>query len=149
MQIQNASIDLRLSRDLRIPRKHQGVILSPKERILQEFHGELTSIQPGGYNLEPSHLVLGSTLERIAVPLHLVARLDGKSSLARIGLLIHFTSAHIAPGFEGPIVLEIINLGPNTVALIPEMSICQLIFEKLNQPSRAAYGGTYQGQTGP
>jgi dCTP deaminase len=148
-QIQDASIDVRLGHILRIPTRLEGRILAPDERIDQELLGDKFPIQPGGYNLEPQQFVLGHTLEKVNLPLHLSARLEGKSSLARLGLMIHFTSAHIAPGFDGIIVLEMLNHSPNRIALIPEMPIGQLVFEKLSMLPRKAYSGRYHGQVQP
>jgi dCTP deaminase len=148
-QIQDASIDVRLGHNLRIPTRLEGRILAPDERIDRELQGDEVPIPHGGYNLEPQQFVLGHTLEKVSLPLHLAARLEGKSSLARLGLMIHFTSGHIAPGFDGIIVLEMLNHSPNRIALIPEMPIGQLIFEKLSMLPRKAYSGRYRGQVQP
>ena len=99
--------------------------------------------------MNPGDFVLGHTHEKLTLPLHLAARLEGRSSLARLGLLIHFTSGHIAPGFDGIIVLEILNHSPNTIALKPLMPIGQLIFEKLSMLPSKAYSGRYRGQLQP
>lgn len=149
VQIQDASIDVRLGQWLRVPRRQEGIILSPKERIRPDLFGEEREIESGGYNLSPGEFVLSHTYEKITLPLDLAARLEGKSSLARLGLVIHFTSGHIAPGFDGIIVLEILNCGPNTITLVPLMPIGQLIFEKLSTVPRKAYGGRYRVQVGP
>jgi len=146
---QSASVDLRLGPVLRIPAPREHIILSPRFALPLAEYGNLTEIPAGGYNLQRGEFVLGSTLETVTIPPHLAGRLEGKSSLARLGLLIHFTSAHIAPGFSGTIVLEIVNLGPNRVALTPGMRICQLIFEQLVEPADTPYAGTYQGQRQP
>ena len=148
-QIQDASIDVRLGHTLRVPEPLEGQILSPHERIRPDLLGNLTSIPVGGYNLIPGQFVLGQTLEKVTLPLHLAARLEGKSSLARLGLLIHFTSGHVAPGFDGIIVLEMLNHSPNRIALVPEMPIGQLVFEKLSMLPRKAYSGRYHGQIQP
>lgn len=148
-QIQDASIDIRLGRTLRVPSQLEGQILKPNERIRQELQGELVHILAGGYNLAPGQFLLGQTLEKIALPLHLAGRLEGKSSLARLGLMIHFTSGHIAPGFDGIVVLEILNHSPNHIALIPEMPIGQIVFEKLSMLPAKAYSGRYRGQERP
>jgi dCTP deaminase len=79
----------------------------------------------------------------------LAARLEGKSSLARLGLMIHFTSGHIAPGFDGIIILEILNHSHNIIALMPRMLVGQLIFEKLSMLPSKAYSGRYRGQLQP
>lgn len=149
VQIQDASIDVRLGATLRVPNHLEGQILAPHERVRAELQGVEVPIPPGGYNLRPQEFVLGHTHEKVALPLYLAARLDGKSSLARLGLMVHFTSGHIAPGFDGIIVLEILNHSPNTIALMPLMPIGQLVFEKLSMLPRKAYSGRYRGQLGP
>lgn len=149
IQIQDSSIDIRLGDTLRVPEKVEGHVFYPSERIAQDRLGREEKIALNGYILGPGEFVLGKTLERITLPLHLSARLEGKSSLARLGLMIHFTSAHVAPGFDGIIVLEIINLGPNRIALIPNMFIGQLVFEKMSMLPKKAYSGKYAGQVNP
>lgn len=148
-QFQSASVDLRLGHQLRVPEGRQHLILSPRVRLPQEEYGALTGIPAGGYNLQPGEFLLGSTLEYVTIPYHLAGRLEGKSSLARLGLLIHFTSAHIAPGFAGTIVLEMVNLGPHRIALTRDMPICQLIFEQLAEPADTPYSGAFLGQRQP
>jgi dCTP deaminase len=148
-QIQDASIDVRLGHILRVAKPLDGLILAPHQRIKKEFQGEEVTIPEGGYNMLPKEFVLGQTYEKITLPLYLAARLEGKSSLARLGLMIHFTSGHIAPGFDGIIVLEILNCNPNRIALTPEMFIGQLIFEKLSMLPSKAYSGRYRGQVKP
>jgi dCTP deaminase len=96
----------------------------------------LTDDQP--FVLRPNKLVLGKTFERVAFPLQaegtisLAARVEGKSSYARCGLLVHFTAPTIHAGFAGTITLELINLGPLDIALYPKMPICQLIIEQVH-----------------
>jgi dCTP deaminase len=148
-QIQDASIDVRLGDALRVPGKLVGQILAPHERISRELQGQEATIPEGGYNLLPGGFVLGQTYEKITLPLHLAARLEGKSSLARLGLMIHFTSGHIAPGFDGIIILEILNHSHNIIALMPRMLVGQLIFEKLSMLPSKAYSGRYRGQLQP
>ncbi len=148
-QIQDASIDVRLGPTLRVPRRLEGQILAPSERITSDLQGDLVTIPEGGYNLLQGQFVIGQTYEKVTLPLHLAARLEGKSSLARLGLLIHFTSGHIAPGWDGIIVLEMLNHSPNRIALTPQMFIGQLIFEKLSMLPRKAYSGRYRGQAQP
>lgn len=149
IQIQNASIDLRLGTTVRKPVYLEGFHLSPKEQVRQEGYGERRTVEHNGYNLEPHEFLLAETLEYLTVPLELCGRLEGKSSLARLGLMIHFTSAHIAPGFTGIITLEMINLGPNVIVLKPEMLIGQVIFERMSAPPLAGYGGRFSGQIDP
>jgi dCTP deaminase len=104
--------------------------------------------------LRPNKLVLGKTLERVEFPLQsdgsvsLAARVEGKSSYARCGLLVHFTAPTIHAGFAGTITLELINLGPLDIALYPHMPICQLIIEQVaGTPFRN--DSQFQGQSRP
>ena len=111
-QIGDASIDLRLGSTLRIPEEDTSMVIRPKNRKGLDQYGQQRTIDEGGYNLGSSQFVLGHSLETVTLPDYLVGRLEGKSGLARFGLIIHATSAHIDPGFSGVIVFEIYNLGP-------------------------------------
>lgn len=148
-QVQDASIDVRLGARLRVPKPLAGAVLRPPERINPDLVGDVIDIPSGGYNLEPGKFLLGETHEYMTFPLHLAGRLEGRSSLARLGLLIHFTSAHIAPGFKGVVVLEMINYGPNIIVLTTGMPIGQIIFEKVSMLPSKSYSGSYQGQKQP
>jgi dCTP deaminase len=99
--------------------------------------------------LHPGEFVLGSTLERVAVPEDLVARLEGKSSLGRLGLLIHSTAGYVDPGWDGTITLELSNVARLPIAIYLGMRIGQLSFLRLTTPVDAPYRGKYQGQRGP
>jgi len=112
----------------------------------------ITEEQP--FVLKPNKLVLGKTLERVELPISsekdgsLAARVEGKSSYARCGLLVHFTAPTIHAGFAGTITLELINLGPLDIALYPSMPICQLIIERVSGiPFRN--DSQFQGQSNP
>jgi dCTP deaminase len=98
--------------------------------------------------------VLGSTLERIAVPDDLVARIEGKSSLGRLGLLIHSTAGFIDAGFDGHVTLELANVASLPITLYPGMKIGQVSFMQMTTPAERPYGAgargsKYQGQRGP
>lgn len=104
------------------------------------------------YWLGPKEFILASTLERVALPNYLVGRIEGKSSLARRGLIIH-TAGFVDPGFEGQLTLEITNLSDEAQSLIYGMLIAQVAFQQLDRPARRPYGhpdlgSHYQGQTG-
>ncbi len=133
------SIDLRLGSKILVPNK-EPLVLDPSQGGISNYiqrnskHINLTKQQP--YPLKPNEFVLGQTKEYVKFPIHDVgsyyaARVEGKSSLARCGLLVHFTAPTIHSGFEGTITLEIINLGVNSLYLNPDMYICQLIFEEV------------------
>lgn len=93
--------------------------------------------------------MVGKTFEKITLPNYLVGRLEGKSTLARFGLLIHVTSAHIDPGFKGVIILELCNLGVKTIALEPMMLIAHIVFQRVSMPPSKSYSGQYSDQVGP
>ena len=96
--------------------------------------------------------MLGSTLERVALPDDLVARLEGKSSLGRLGLLIHSTAGYVDPGWDGYLTLELSNVANLPITLYPGMKIGQISFFRLTTPAETPYGtagNKYQGQRGP
>ena len=148
-QIQDASVDVRLGPKLRIPKELANVVIQPTDRITPELYGEELAIEEDGFILRPNRLVLGATHEQIILPLHLAGRLEGRSSLARLGLVIHATSGHIAPGFCRPVILEIVNFGANPVVLKPLMYIAQIVFEKVSMMPSKAYSGQFATQEGP
>ena len=146
-QIGPSSVDLRLGPNLVHPSEDVFRNLKLTEgRIPAEIYGNSEEIPVGGFNLEPRKLVLGHTLENITLPNDLAGRLEGRSGFARLGLMVHVTSAHIAPRFTGVIVLEMYNLGPNTLVLEPRTPIAALVFSKISQPMEAGYEGKFAGQ---
>jgi dCTP deaminase len=107
----------------------------------------------GGYALQPSMFILGQTLERVHLPIRearpcYAARIEGRSSFARIGLLVHFTAPTIHAGFEGTIALEMINLAEYPISLFPGMEICQLIIEQVST-TPFANPSDFQSQSTP
>ncbi len=148
-QIGHASVDLRLGTTLRIPELDQHHIIRPRAGLPPDLYGRLVELEPNGYNFEPQRLVLAATHEKLSLPDYLVGRLEGKSSLARLGLMVHATSGHIDPGFSGVIVLEMYNLGPNTIVLEPLMPIAHVVFSKASVPPSKSYSGRFALQTGP
>jgi dCTP deaminase len=116
---------------------------------------ELVEVAEGeSFMLHPGEFVLGSTLERVAVPTDLVARVEGKSSLGRLGLVIHSTAGFIDAGFDGHVTLELANLANLPITLYPGMKIGQISFIKMTSPAEKPYGSgakgsKYQGQRGP
>ncbi len=116
---------------------------------------ELVEILDGdSFMLHPGEFALGSTLERIVVPDDLVARVEGKSSLGRLGLLIHSTAGFIDAGFDGHITLELSNVANLPITLYPNMKIGQVSFMMMTTPAdqpygKGARGSKYQGQRGP
>lgn len=133
--IQPASVDLRLDDDFKY------------------MDGSPVPGRGGRWELNRNQFFLGSTIERVRVPDHLVARVEGKSSLGRMGILVHATAGFIDPGFEGTITLEFTNLSDQTFPLRPGMYICQISFEYLDFPAERPYGhhelkSNYHGQSG-
>lgn len=151
--IQPASIDVRLDRFFRVFNDRQYTYVDPAED-----QGELTeqfSVAQGEpWILHPGEFVLGSTLERVHISGQIAARLEGKSSLGRLGILTHSTAGFIDPGFNGYITLELSNVSPLPVKLWPGMKIGQICFFELSSPAEHPYGSQalgshYQGQRGP
>jgi len=152
------SVDLRLAPEISVPGPGQFAYdLTQPGRIADTIARNsdtytLSEAQP--YVLEPGRFVLGRTLERISLPINtkestcLAARIEGKSSRARFGLLIHFTAPTVHPGFEGSLTLEMINLGPAKFCLIPHMRIAQLIVEEVRGIPRKNES-EFQGQSTP
>jgi dCTP deaminase len=151
--LQPSSIDVRLDRFFRVFNNSAYTHIDPA--VQQD---ELTSlVEAEGdspFVLHPGEFVLGSTLEVVTVPDDLAGRLEGKSSLGRLGLLTHSTAGFIDPGFSGHITLELSNVANLPITLWPGMKIGQLCLFRLSSPSEhpygsAVYGSRYQGQRGP
>jgi dCTP deaminase len=151
--IQPSSIDVKVSNLFRVFRNHTAGIIDVKEDM--EDLTELVTIQEDGvFMLHPGEFVLGSTLERIKVPNDLVARIEGKSSLGRLGLLIHSTAGFIDAGFDGHVTLELANVASLPITIYPGMRIGQVSFMTMTTPADKPYGSgaqgsKYQGQRGP
>jgi dCTP deaminase len=153
--IQPSSIDVRISNLFRVFRNHtRGVIDVKLDMVDLTELVELPEDSDEPFMLHPGEFVLGSTLERIAVPDDLVGRVEGKSSLGRLGLLIHSTAGFIDAGFDGHITLELANVASLPITLYPGMRIGQVSFMQMttlaDQPYGSGAGGSkYQGQRGP
>ena len=153
--IQPSSIDVRISNLFRVFRNHTRGVIDVKQDMVDLT--ELVEIAEHGddpFMLHPGEFVLGSTYERIAVPNDLVGRVEGKSSLGRLGLLIHSTAGFIDAGFDGHITLELANVASLPITLYPGMKIGQVSFMQMTSPADNPYGSgakgsKYQGQRGP
>jgi dCTP deaminase len=151
--IQPSSIDLHLDRRFRVFRNNRYPFIDL--RTEQPDLTELVEIDPEQpFILHPGEFVLGSTLERVALPDDLVARLDGKSSLGRLGLLIHSTAGFVDPGWDGNLTLELSNVANLPITLYYGMKIGQISFQRMSSPVEVAYGddrigSKYRGQTDP
>jgi len=131
------SVDLRMGDEISIPTHIQPTAVdlrSGKFSNLQDWRSQKITEQTP-YVLAPWEFVLAQTFEKVSLPIReddaLAARVEGKSSFARCGMLVHFTAPTIHAGFSGPIALEIINLGPKPILLYPKMYVCQLILEEV------------------
>jgi dCTP deaminase len=151
--IQPSSVDLRLDRYFRVFRNHTMRVIDVKTD--QEELTELVEIgEDDAFILHPGEFVLGSTAERVTLPDDLVARLEGKSSLGRLGLLIHSTAGFVDAGWDGYLTLELSNVANLPITLYPGMKIGQISFLRMTTPAEHPYGSAqvgskYQGQRGP
>lgn len=177
LQIQPASVDLRLGREFltfdrsniqcihpargyEVDRYVQETTLPGSsrdgQRSLRDFEqaeGAETTDGQEDFVLHPGDFVLGTTKERVEIPDDLIAHVEGRSSLGRLAIVVHATAGLCDPGYEGQITLELSNLGTAPVALTPDMRIAQLTFTELSSPAERPYGSErgskYQGQRGP
>ncbi len=152
LQIQPASIDLRLDNGFIAFRASRLPCLDP--RNIPDDATERIEVPSGeSFVLHPGDFVLGSTVERVKIPADLVARVEGRSSLGRLAIVVHATAGFIDPGFEGQITLELSNLGRTAVKLYPGMRISQIVLQTMTSPAERPYGAArgskYQGQSGP
>jgi len=151
--LQPSSIDVKVSNLFRVFRNHTTAVIDVKKDPADLT--ELVEIPPDGvFMLHPGEFVLGSTVERVAIADDLVARVEGKSSLGRLGLLIHSTAGFIDAGFDGHITLELSNVANLPITLYPHMKIGQVSFMTMTTPAdnpygKGASGSKYQGQRGP
>jgi dCTP deaminase len=151
--VQPSSVDVRCDNRFRVFHPGRYPFIDVREPMpdlteLVELDGDRRFI------LHPGEFVLGATFEVLRLPDDLVARLDGKSSLGRLGLQVHSTAGLADPGFEGQITLELSNVASLPIAIYPGMRIAQLVFERLTTPADRPYGAgglgsKYQGQRGP
>ncbi|PWJ27334.1 dCTP deaminase [Branchiibius hedensis] len=151
--IQPSSIDIRLDRYFRLFDNHKYPFIDPaaEQEELTRAH-ECADGEP--FVLHPGEFVLGSTYEQVTLPDDVAARVEGKSSLGRLGLLTHATAGFVDPGFSGHVTLELSNVATLPIKLWPGMKIGQLCFFQLSSPAEnpygsAKYGSHYQGQRGP
>ena len=151
--VQPSSVDLHLDNRFRVFRSSRYPYIDVREEQpdLTELV-EITGDEP--FILHPGEFVLGSTLERVELPNDVVARLEGKSSLGRLGLLIHSTAGYVDPGWEGNLTLELSNVANLPITLYDGMKIGQISFQRLSSPVEIAYGDSrlgsrYRGQRDP
>lgn len=159
-KIKGISVDLRLDNRFRVFADHTAPYIDlsgPKDevqKIMDRVMGDEIKIAEGeAFFLHPGELALAATFESVTIPDDLVGWLDGRSSLARLGLMVHVTAHRIDPGWNGQIVLEIFNSGKLPLALRPGMDICAINFETLSSKSQKPYNkrtdAKYRNQQGP
>lgn len=153
LQVGPSSIDLRLGYSFGVLNTRRVEMVDTKDmQKYQEYIEEETHTPEEGVIIHPGEFVLGSSLETVNVPDDLVARVEGRSSYGRLGIVVHATAGYIDPGFEGDITLEMQNLGNAPVKVYPEDRICQVVFEEMTEAAEVPYGdktdSKYQGQSG-
>ena len=151
--LQPSSVDVRLDKFFRLFDNHKYPFIDPAEE--QPDLTRLVEVEAGEpFILHPGEFVLGATYEQVSLPDDIAARLEGKSSLGRLGLLTHSTAGFIDPGFTGHVTLELSNVATLPITLWPGMKIGQMCFFRLSSPAEnpygsQKYGARYQGQRGP
>ncbi len=150
--IQPASVDVRLGSNFRIFINSRHTFIDP--RHAQPDLTETINVPEGeAFVLHPGQFALGTTLERVALPDDVLGKLEGKSTLGRLGLMIHSTAGYVDPGWDGELTLELSNVATLPIMLWPGMRIGQLSFERMSSPVERPYGSSglgshYQGQVG-
>lgn len=152
-QIQPASVDVRLGNEFLVFRNHTCEVIDPYDKPTDLM--EMVTVADGrAFILHPGEFVLATTLEVVGLPDDLVARVEGKSSLGRLGILIHATAGFIDPLFRGQVTLELSNVATLPIKLWPGMRIGQFSFHKIDRPVERGYGhpdlgSKYMNQSGP
>jgi dCTP deaminase len=152
--LQPSSIDMRLDRFFRVFENHKYPHIDPAEDQPDLTREIVVEGDREPFILHPGEFALGSTYEVVSLPDDVAARVEGKSSLGRLGLLTHATAGFIDPGFTGHVTLELANVATLPIKLWPGMKIGQLCFFRLTSPAEhpygsSKYGSRYQGQRGP
>lgn len=151
--IGSSSVDLRLHEEIIVlPSNVPGVLVDPTATGIEVMnivrtYGNVENLSSDNdYRMKPNQLVIAKTLESVTLPLHIAARIEGKSSHARIGLSIHVTAPTVHAGFQGNLYLEMYNVGPFDLVLRSGMEIAQLILEHVGLPAQQGYHGQFQRQ---
>lgn len=153
--INASSLDLRLGKFFKIYNHSQQAVLDPLQHSTFEDATKLIEIKNAGeaFIIQPGEFVLGVTMEKVKIADDIVARVEGRSSLGRLGIIVHSTAGFIDAGFEGTITLEMTNINRMPVALYPGMRICQLAFQLMSSKAEIPYSkkksAKYQGQILP
>jgi len=154
VQLGSCSIDLRLGNSFRIFKHSKYPYIDPHDPKLAENLMDEVIVKKGeAFILQPNDFVLATTIESFQLPNNLLARLEGRSSLGRLGIVVHSTASIFEPGWDGVVVMELGNLGPMPVALYPGMRICALTFEELTSDVETPYSkkitAKYHKQSSP
>lgn len=140
-QIQPSSVDMRLGDEFKVFKVIRKPYIDPKdEEDIAEYMESSTVPEGEAFIIHPNEFALATTQEYVKIPDDLVARVEGRSSMGRLGVTMHVTAGYVDPGFEGRITLEISNIGAMPVALYPGQRVCQLVFETMTTPAELPYG---------
>ena len=140
-QIQPSSVDMRLGDEFKVFKVIRKPYIDPKdEEDIAEYMESSTVPEGEAFIIHPNEFALATTQEYVKVPDDLVARVEGRSSMGRLGVTMHVTAGYVDPGFEGRITLEISDIGAMPVALYPGQRVCQLVFETMTTPAELPYG---------
>ncbi|OGM26136.1 dCTP deaminase [Candidatus Woesebacteria bacterium RIFCSPHIGHO2_02_FULL_38_9] len=150
--LQPSTVDFRLDHKIRVFDNWQISLIDLAER--KDVSRAVDIGEGGFFVIHPGEFILGSTVERIKIPRDIAAKVEGKSSLGRLGLIIHATAGYLDPGFKGNVTLEMSNLSRLSIKLYAGMKICQVAFLKMSSPVMIPYGSKklgskYQDQRGP
>ncbi len=153
-QLGSCSIDLKLGDTFRIFDYSKNAYLDPQKKDYSNEITKVVEVKKGqNFIMQPGEFVLAVTLERVVIPTDLMGRLEGRSSLGRLGLVVHSTASIFDPGWDGKPVLELGNLGRMAISLTPGMRICAMTFEQLSSPAKTPYikkkNAKYVFQNGP
>lgn len=153
-QLGSCSVDLRLGKRFRVFNHSKMPYIDPNNaKLTKEMMSEVDVRDGEPFILQPGDFVLATTIEKIGIPDNLLGRLEGRSSLGRLGIVVHSTASIFDPGFRGVIVMELGNLGRMPVSLYPGMRICSMTFEELTSPSDVPYykkkNAKYSNQKAP
>jgi dCTP deaminase len=152
-QLGSCSIDLRLGCVFRVFESGMHGVIDPRKNVAKEFTKEIIVKVGDAFIMQPGDFVLATTVEDVEIPDDLVGSLEGRSSIGRLGIIVHSTAATIDAGWKGHITLELANMGKLPVALYPDMRICSISFEQLSSPVEVPYykkkTAKYLNQKGP
>lgn len=155
MQIQPSSVDLRIGNEFKGFKIIHKPYINPMDKSDIDSYMESVHINENEpFIIHPGEFALATTHEVVKLPDNLVARVEGRSSIGRLGITMHVTAGYVDPGFHGKITLELSNVGKMPVAIYPRQRVCQIVFETMTSPSERPYGhperdSKYMGQKSP